>query len=115
IWQNGLFLQGFVAQWFAGQTAAQSLGAGAQSQMLDRAQQQFVLEARLAPLDGPLYRERSVIAKMKRIRVPTYVFGGWSDMFSRGELWLIDGLAARHRLLWIDASTHHGTGRGGEA
>src|SRR5206468_8572454 len=96
IWQNGLFLQGFVAQWFAGQTAAQSLGAGAQSQMLDRAQQQFVLEARLAPLDGPLYRERSVIAKMKRIRVPTYVFGGWSDMFSRGELWLIDGLAARH-------------------
>src|SRR5439155_8002592 len=27
IWQNGLFFQGFVAQWFVGQTAAQSLGA----------------------------------------------------------------------------------------
>jgi len=114
IWQNGLYLQGFVAQWFAGQTAAQSIGAGAQSQMLDRAQQEFVLETRLLPLDGPVYRERSVIARMKRITVPTYVFSGWSDMYSRGDMWLIDGLAARHKLLWIDASTHHGTGHGGE-
>ena len=114
IWQNGLYLQGFVAQWFAGQTAAQSLGGGAQSQMLDRAQQQFAVETRLLPLDGPVYQERSVLAKMKRITVPTYVFSGWSDNFSRGDMWLIDGLAARHKLLWIDASTHHGTGRGGQ-
>jgi putative CocE/NonD family hydrolase len=114
IWQNGLYLQGFVAQWFAGQTAAQSLGGGAQSQMLDRAQQEFVLQTRELPLDGPVYRERSVLARMQRIKVPTYVFSGWSDMYSRGDLWLIDGLAARHKLLWIDASTHHGTGQGGE-
>src|ERR671928_997426 len=32
IWQNGLYLQGFVAQWFAGQTAAQLAGAGPQPQ-----------------------------------------------------------------------------------
>src|SRR2546423_2906051 len=115
IWQNGLYLQGFVAQWFAGQTAAQSLGAGPQSQLLDRSQQQFVLETRLLPLDGPVYRERSVLLRMKKIKVPTYIFSGWLDMFSRGDLWLIDGLAARHKLLWIDASTHHGTGRGGVA
>ena len=114
IWQNGLFLQGFVTQWFAGQTAAQSLGAGVQPQMLDRAQQEFVIEARLLPLDGPVYHERSVIDRMKRIRVPTYIYSGWSDMYSRGDLRLIDGLAARHRLLWIDASTHHGVGQGGE-
>jgi uncharacterized protein len=114
IWQNGLYLQGFVAQWFAGQTAAQSIGAGPQSQILDRSQQEFVLETRLLPLDGPVYKERSVLDRMRRITVPTYVFSGWSDMYSRGDLRLIDGLAARHKLLWIDASTHHGTGQGGE-
>jgi putative CocE/NonD family hydrolase len=114
IWQNGLYLQGFVAQWFAGQTAAQSIGGPAQSQALDRAQQEFVVETRLLPLDGPVYWERSVLRRMKRIRVPTYVFTGWADMYSRGDLWLIDGLAAKHRLLWIDASTHHGKGRGGQ-
>src|SRR5213080_1305034 len=37
VWQNGLYNQGFVGQWFAGQTAAQSLGAGYQPQILDRA------------------------------------------------------------------------------
>src|SRR5256714_1374721 len=114
IWQNGLYCQGFVSQWFAGQTAAQSLGAGPQSQILDRSQQEFVLETRELPLDGPVYQERSVLRRMNRIKVPTYVFTGWSDMFSRGDLWLIDGLAARHKLLWIDASTHHGKGQAGE-
>jgi putative CocE/NonD family hydrolase len=114
IWQNGLYLQGFVAQWFAGQTAAQSIGGGPQSQILDRSQQEFAVETRLLPLDGPVYKERSVLDRMKRITVPTYVFSGWSDMYSRGDMWLIDGLAARNRLLWIDASTHHGTGRGGQ-
>src|SRR3954449_434771 len=114
IWQNGLYLQGFVAQWFAGQTAAQSVGGPPGSQALDRAQQQFAIETREIPLDSGVYHERSVIDRMKRIKVPTYVFTGWSDMYSRGDMWLIDGLAAKHRLLWIDASTHHGKGRGGE-
>jgi uncharacterized protein len=114
VWQNGLYNQGFVGQWFAGQTAAQSLGAGAQPQMLDRLQQEFAIETRQAPLDGPVYQERSVLARMNKITVPVYVYTGWHDMYSRGDLWFIDGVAAKHRLLWIDASTHHGTGNFGE-
>src|SRR3954463_9532325 len=114
LWHNGLYDQGFVGQWFAGQTAAQSIGAGAQPQMLDRAQQEFAVETRLDPLDGPVYKERSVLAKMDRITVPVYVFTGWEDMYSRGDLRLIDGLASHNKLLVIDPSTHHGTGQTGE-
>ena len=114
IWHNGLYDQGFVGQWFAGQTAAQAVGLGPQSQVLDRAQQQFAIETRLIPLDGPLYQERSVLARLDKITVPVYVFTGWQDMYSRGDLRLIDGLASRHKLLVIDPSTHHGTGHGGE-
>jgi len=114
IWHNGLYDQGFVDQWFAGQTVAQSIGAGYQPQILDRAQQQFAVETRLIPLDGPLYDERSVLAKMGHINVPVYIFSGWEDMFSRGDLRLIDGLATPDKLLVIDPSTHHGTGEAGE-
>src|SRR5881398_3188429 len=80
LWHNGLYDQGVVGQWFAGQTAAQSIGIGPQSQVLDRAQQQFAIETRLIPHDGPLYQERSVLAKVKQIKVPVYVFTGWQDM-----------------------------------
>src|SRR3954465_10242020 len=114
IWHNGLYDQGFVGQWFAGQTAAQSLGFGPQPQALDRAQQQFAIETRLLPYDGPVYQERSVLAKMGRISVPVYVFTGWQDMYNRGAPRFIDGVAARHKLLVIDPSTHHGTGHAGE-
>ncbi|MEA2444462.1 MAG: uncharacterized protein QOJ12_1754 [Thermoleophilales bacterium] len=114
LWHNGLYDQGFVGQWFAGQTAAQAIGLGVQPQALDRAQQQFAIETRLISHDGPLYQERSVLAKMKQIAVPVYVFTGWQDMYSRGDLRLIDGLASRYKLLVIDPSTHHGTGQAGE-
>ena len=114
VWHNGLYDQGFVGQWFAGQTATQAVGLGAQPQILDRAQQQFAVETRLIPYDGPVYQERSVLARMDRIKVPVYVFTGWEDMYSRGDLRLIDGLANPHRLLVIDPSTHHGTGEAGE-
>src|SRR3954452_1755112 len=114
IWHNGLYDQGFVSQWFAGQTAAQALGLGAQPQFLDRAQQQFAVETRLIPHDGPVYQERSVLARMDRVKVPVYVFTGWQDMYSRGDLRLIDGLPNPNRLLVIDPSTHHGTGHAGE-
>jgi putative CocE/NonD family hydrolase len=114
VWQNGLYNQGFVGQWFLGQTALQSAGAGYQPQMLDRAQQQFAVETRQIPLDGPVYRERSVLARMKQIKAPVYVYTGWHDMYSRGDMWFIDGVASKYKLLWIDASTHHGTGQLGE-
>jgi putative CocE/NonD family hydrolase len=114
LWHNGLYDQGFVGQWFAGQTGAQSIGIGPQPQALDRAQQQFAIETRLIPHDGPLYQERSVLAKIDRIKVPVYVFTGWQDMYSRGDLRLIDGLVGKNNLLVIDPSTHHGTGQAGE-
>ncbi len=114
LWHNGLYDQGFVEQWFAGQTATQAVGLGPQPQYLDRKDQLFAVETRLNALDGPLYRERSVLARMKSITVPTYIFTGWHDMYSRGDLWLVDGLGSRYRRLVIDASTHHGTGTVGE-
>lgn len=114
VWHNGLYGQGFVDQWFLGQTATQARGLGVQPQYLDRKDQEFAVETRLANLDGPLYQERSVLAKMKQITVPVYVFSGWNDMYSRGDLRLIDGLGSKYRRLWIDPSTHHGTGQAGE-
>ena len=113
VWQNGLYDHGFVDQWFAGQTAAQSIGIGYQPQVLDRAQQQFAVETRLIPYDGPVYYERSVLAKVNRIKVPVYVFAGWEDMYSRGDMRLIDSLRTPS-LLVINASTHHGTDQAGE-
>ena len=114
LWHNGLYDQGFVEQWFAGQTGTQAVGLGPQPQYLDRKDQLFALETRLTDLDGPLYQERSVLAKMKSIVAPTYIFSGWNDMYSRGDLRLIDGLGAVNKRLYIDASTHHGTGNIGE-
>jgi putative CocE/NonD family hydrolase len=114
VWHNGLYDQAFIAGWFAGQTATQAVGLGAQPQYLDRAQQQFAVETRLIPYDGPVYQERSVLAKMGRIRVPVYTWSGFHDMYSRGDLRFIDGVASKDKLLVIDASTHHGTGQAGE-
>ncbi|MCW2545535.1 MAG: hydrolase, CocE/NonD family [Frankiales bacterium] len=114
LWHNGLYDQGFVSQWFAGQTGTQALGLGPQPQYLDRKDQLFAIETRLNDLDGPLYKERSVLDKMKKIVVPTYIFSGWDDMYSRGDLRLVDGIGAKYRRLWIDPSTHHGTGNAGE-
>ncbi len=110
VWHHGLFDLGFVYQWFAGQTLTQALGLGDQPQILDRVQQEFAVQTRQVPLYGPLYEERSVLAKADRITVPVYVFAGWEDMYSRGDLELIDRIASKDKALWIDASTHHGTG-----
>ncbi|MCU1595669.1 MAG: peptidase, partial [Frankiales bacterium] len=113
LWHNGLYDQGFVEQWFAGQTGTQALGLGPQPQYLDRKDQLFAIETRLNDVDGPLYQERSVLARVSKIKVPTYVFTGWDDMYSRGDLRLIDSLKVPAQL-WIDPSTHHGTGQIGE-
>src|SRR3954454_4533400 len=114
VWQNGMYNDSFIAGWFAGQTATQALGLGNQPQYFDRAQQQFAAETLEIPYDGPVYRERSVLAKMQHITVPVYAWTGWHDNYSRGDLWFIDGVKSKYRLLWIDASTHHGTGQAGE-
>jgi putative CocE/NonD family hydrolase len=113
LWHNGLYDQGFSSQWFLGQTAAQSAGIGPQEQLLDRRDQLFAIETRINELDGPLYQERSVLAKINRIRVPVYVYTGWHDSYSRGDMRFIDAFRGPAQL-WIDASTHHGTGQAGE-
>jgi len=113
LWHNGLYDQGFSSQWFLGQTAAQSLGIGPQEQVLDRKDQLFAVETRINSLDGPLYQERSVLAKVNRIKVPVYVYTGWHDSYSRGDMRFIDMFKGEAQL-WIDASTHHGTGNAGE-
>jgi putative CocE/NonD family hydrolase len=35
--------------------------------------------------DGPFYRVRSPIEVIDRVRIPTFVVGGWFDLFQRGE------------------------------
>jgi predicted acyl esterase len=114
VWHNGLYDQAFIAGWFAGQTGTQAVGLGPQPQYLDRAQQQFAVETELIPFDGPVYQERSVLAKMDHITVPVYAWSGFHDMYSRGDLRFIDGVASKYKMLVIDASTHHGTGQAGE-
>lgn len=112
LWHHGLYMQGFVGQWFAGQTATQAVGLGVQPQYLDRKDQLFAVETRLTMLDGPLYDERSVLTKADSIQVPVYMTSGWNDMYSRGDLQLLDKLKTPRRLV-MDASTHHGTGQAG--
>jgi putative CocE/NonD family hydrolase len=113
LWHNGLYDQGFAEQWFAGQTGTQALGVGVQPQYVDRKDQLFAFETRITDLDGPLYDERSVLTKVSKIQVPVYVFTGWNDMYSRGDLRFIDAFQGDAQL-WIDASTHHGTGNFGQ-
>jgi putative CocE/NonD family hydrolase len=43
--------------------------------------------------DGPFYRERSPIEIVDRVNVPTFVVGGWYDLFQRGEPMLYQHLA----------------------
>ncbi|MFA5889868.1 MAG: CocE/NonD family hydrolase [Actinomycetota bacterium] len=66
--------------------------------------------------DGPFYRQRSPIEFVDRVDVPTFVVGGWFDLFQRGEPMLYDALQARGvpaRLLmgpWYHLDATSGTG-----
>ncbi|MGZ4120420.1 MAG: CocE/NonD family hydrolase [Actinomycetota bacterium] len=61
--------------------------------------------------DGPFYRTRSPIEVIDRVRVPTFVVGGWYDLFQRSEPVLYQHLARNHvpaKLLmgpWYHTST----------
>jgi putative CocE/NonD family hydrolase len=64
--------------------------------------------------DGPFYRQRSPIENVDRVRVPTFVVGGWSDLFQRGEPLLYQRLRANgvpSRLL-MGPWTHLAAGTG---
>ncbi|MFL5823478.1 MAG: CocE/NonD family hydrolase, partial [Solirubrobacteraceae bacterium] len=45
-----------------------------------------------AAYDGPFYRLRSPIDKIGRDHVPTFIVGGWFDLFQRGEPLLFQAL-----------------------
>ena len=46
--------------------------------------------------DGPFYRTRSPIEVIDKVRVPTFIVGGWYDLFQRGEPLLYQHLARNH-------------------
>ena len=65
--------------------------------------------------DGPFYRQRSPIEVVDRVNVPTFVIGGWWDLFQRGEPMLYERLAKRvpARLLmgpWYHLNASGGAG-----
>lgn len=42
--------------------------------------------------DGPWWRSRSPINSVDKVKVPTFIVGGWYDLFQRGEPMLFDRL-----------------------
>jgi putative CocE/NonD family hydrolase len=49
-----------------------------------------------AAYDGPFYRVRSPIDRIRRDHVPTFIVGGWFDLFQRGEPLLYQALRRQH-------------------
>ena len=45
--------------------------------------------------DGPFYRTRSPIEHIDRVHVPTFIVGGWYDLFQRGEPLLFERLQSQ--------------------
>jgi putative CocE/NonD family hydrolase len=49
-----------------------------------------------AAYDGPFYRVRSPINRISRDHIPTFIAGGWFDLFQRGEPLLFQALRRQH-------------------
>jgi putative CocE/NonD family hydrolase len=49
-----------------------------------------------AAYDGPFYRLRSPIDRISRDHIPTFIVGGWFDLFQRGEPLLFQALRRQH-------------------
>ncbi|HZU60652.1 MAG TPA: CocE/NonD family hydrolase [Solirubrobacteraceae bacterium] len=49
-----------------------------------------------AAYDGPFYRVRSPIDRIQRDHIPTFIVGGWFDLFQRGEPLLFQALRRQH-------------------
>jgi putative CocE/NonD family hydrolase len=45
-----------------------------------------------AAYDGPFYQSRSPIDSITKVKVPTFIVGGWFDLFQRGEPLLFQAL-----------------------
>jgi putative CocE/NonD family hydrolase len=46
--------------------------------------------------DGPFYRTRSPIEVIDKVKIPTFIMGGWFDLFQRGEPLLFQHLRSNH-------------------
>src|SRR3954454_13555599 len=59
--------------------------------------------------DGPFYRLRSPVDRIKDVRVPVAMTGGWWDIFQRGEPLLFESLVnAPVKKLWMMPQYHGG-------
>lgn len=62
-----------------------------------------------AAYDGPFYRLRSPIERIKSLTIPVAMTGGWWDIFQRGEPLLWEGLTnSKQRKLWMMPQYHGG-------
>ena len=72
-----------------------------------------------AAFDGPFYRVRSPIETISKDRIPTFVVGGWFDLFQRGEPLLYQALRRQgvptHLLMgpWYHLTAGNGLPAGG--
>jgi putative CocE/NonD family hydrolase len=59
--------------------------------------------------DGPFYRLRSPVERIKDVRVPVAITGGWWDIFQRGEPLLFESLVnSPVKKLWMMPQYHGG-------
>jgi putative CocE/NonD family hydrolase len=59
--------------------------------------------------DGPFYRLRSPVDRIKDVKVPVAIAGGWWDIFQRGEPLLFESLVnAPVKKLWMMPQYHGG-------
>lgn len=57
--------------------------------------------------DGPFYRLRSPIERIRKLTIPVALTGGWWDIFQRGEPLLWERLVnSRRRVLWMTPNYH---------
>jgi uncharacterized protein len=57
--------------------------------------------------DGPFYRLRSPVERIRKLTIPVALTGGWWDLFQRGEPLLWESLTnSRRRVLWMTPNYH---------
>ena len=134
-WHGGALDAGFIPLWLGvvGTTKLLPPGYAASDPaayaklLLDRVSKgaNFSIEASMAPAggelayDGPFYRLRSPGRVVDKIHVPTFIAGGWWDLFQRGEPRLYNSLPlkpGRKQLLmgpWYHITAGDGLGEKG--
>jgi predicted acyl esterase len=134
-WHGGAIDAGFIPLWLGLVTATKSLPPGQLGS--DPASAVDVLGQRLTggfnfpaeslvggttggdfAFDGPFYKQRSPGQVVGKVKVPTFIAGGWFDLFQRGEPRLYNGLKldpGRKQLFmgpWYHTTAGEGLGTG---